>query len=164
MTETHRRARRLGIGALGAAATEAALVDLGRTHGSTPDERIMTIAGDELVPDPVVVTNHAITIDAPPQYVWPWVIQIGWSRAGWYTARWVDRLLFPANAPSANEIVAELQDLKVGDFVPDGAPETKTGFIVEQLIPERALVLRSTSHLPGSCATRRRSTGRGFSI
>jgi hypothetical protein len=75
---------------------------------------------------------------------------MGWGRAGWSTYRWVDRLLFPANGPSATEIIPELQDLKVGDFVPDGKPETKTGFIVEELIPNRALVLHSTSHLPAS--------------
>ena len=40
------------------------------------------------------VTNHAITIDAPPEDVWPWMVQMGWGRGGWYTARWVDRLLF----------------------------------------------------------------------
>ena len=96
------------------------------------------------------MTNHAITIDAPPEDVWPWVVQMGWGRAGWYTARWVDRLLFPANEPSATEIIAELQNLAVGDFVPDGPPETKTGFIVKQLEPNRALVLHSTSHLPAS--------------
>jgi hypothetical protein len=121
---------------------------LGRTYGSTPEERTATIPGDELVPEPVVMTNHAITIDAPPSAIWPWLVQMGWGRGGWYTARWVDRLLFPANGPSADVIVPELQHLTVGEFVPDGAPETKTGFIVRQLVPERDLVLHSTSHLP----------------
>jgi hypothetical protein len=129
---------------------EALLVHLGRTYGSTPEERAMRLPGDDIVPSPVVITNHAITIDAPPEDVWPWLVQMGWGRAGWYTARWVDRLLFPANGPSADEIVPELQELHVGDFIPDGPPETRTGFIVEQLLPNRALVLRSTSHLPAS--------------
>jgi hypothetical protein len=110
----------------------------------------MRIPGDDIIAEPVVVTNHAITIDAPPGYVWPWLVQMGWGRGGWYTARWVDRLLFPANGSSATPIVPELQDLEVGDFIPDGAPETKTGFIVEELVPNRALVLHSTSHLPAS--------------
>jgi hypothetical protein len=133
-----------------ATAAEASLVHLGRTYGSTGAERALRIPGDDIVPNPVVVTNHAITIDAPPECVWPWLVQMGWGRGAWYTARWVDRLLFPANGPSATEVIADLQDLKVGDFVPDGAPETKTGFIVEELIPNRALVLHSTSHLPAS--------------
>ena len=136
--------------ALAGAGMEAGLVHLGRTFGSTPFERRRRLPGDDIVADPVVVTNHAITIDAPPADVWPWLVQMGWGRAGWYTARWVDRLLFPANGPSAEVILPDLQDLAVGDFVPDGAPETRCGFIVEELVPERALVLHSTSHLPAS--------------
>jgi hypothetical protein len=123
---------------------------LGQTYGSTPEERRMTLPGDDIVPDPQVVTNHAITIDAPPESVWPWLVQMGWHRAGWYTARWVDKLLFPANWPSANRIVPGLQEINLGDFIPDGAPETKCGLIVERLEPQRALALRSTSHLPAS--------------
>lgn len=138
----------LGLGVL--AAIEAALVHLGRTYGSTHDERARMLSGDDVVPDPQVVTNHAITIDAPRTSVWPWLVRMGWGRAGWYTARWVDRLLFPNNGPSATRVVSELQALAVGDFIPDGPPETRCGFIVEQLGPERVLVLHSTSHLPAS--------------
>jgi hypothetical protein len=129
---------------------EALAVHLGRTFGSTRAERARVLPGDDIVPQPVVVTDHAITIDAPPACVWPWLVQMGWHRGGWYTARWVDRLLFPDNWPSATRIVPELQDIEVGTFIPDGAPETECGMIVEQLDPERALVLHSTSHLPMS--------------
>jgi hypothetical protein len=80
--------------------------------------------------------------------VWPWLVQMGWHRAGWYTARWVDKLLFPLNWPSGNRIVPGLQHLQLGDFIPDGAPETKTGLTVEALEPGRAMALHSTSHLP----------------
>jgi len=136
--------------AAGAMVTEGILFHLGRTYGSTAAEREARLAGDELVSHPSVVTNHATTINAQPEHVWPWLVQMGWGRAGWYTARWVDRLLFPANGPSATTILPELQDLNNGDFVPDGPPETNCGFTVEELIPYRALVLRSTSHLPAS--------------
>ncbi|MGZ8766402.1 MAG: SRPBCC family protein [Acidimicrobiia bacterium] len=148
----HNHRLRCGAAVLiaGAALSEAALIHLGRTFGSTLDERALRLPGDDIVTNPVVVTNHAITIDAPPEDVWPWMVQMGWGRAGWYTARWVDRLLFPANGPSATDVITEMQDLDVGDFVPDGAPETKTGFVVEELNPNRALVLHSTSHLPAS--------------
>lgn len=145
---THRLRTGVALVTAAAAVAEATLVHLGRTYGSTTAERQMSIPGDDIVSNPVVVTNHAITIDAAPELVWPWLVQMGWGRAGWYTARWVDRLLFPNNGPAAEEILPQWQDLKVGDFVPDGAPETKTGFIVEQLIPNRALILHSTSHLP----------------
>jgi hypothetical protein len=146
--KSHRLPVIAGAVAGGATMSEAVLIYLGRTYGSTPEERAMRLPGDEIVAKPSVMTNHAITIDAPPECVWPWLVQMGWGRAGWYTARWVDRLLFPANGPSATNVITELQDLIVGDFVPDGAPATKTGFIVEELAPNRALVMHSTSHLP----------------
>jgi hypothetical protein len=60
----------------------------------------------------------------------------------------VDRLLFPANRPSLGRVDPELQSLAVGDWVPDGPPETACGFVVETVEPEHALVLRSNSHLP----------------
>jgi hypothetical protein len=75
---------------------------------------------------------------------------MGWGRGGWYTARWVDRLLFPANGPSADRIVPELQTIDIGTFIPDGPPETECGLYVVDLDQERALVLRSNSHLPKS--------------
>ncbi|HEX5614875.1 MAG TPA: SRPBCC family protein [Acidimicrobiia bacterium] len=131
-----------------AASAEVVLLWLGRAYGSTARERAEALPGDDIVARPQVVTDHAITIDAPPQAVWPWLVQMGWHRGGWYTARWVDRLLFPANWASADQIVPELQHCAIGDFIPDGAPETACGFIVEHVEPNRALVLHSTSHLP----------------
>jgi hypothetical protein len=145
-----RAVRTAGAVAVTVGLAEAALVRLGRTYGSTPQERAMRLPGDGIIATPTVQTDHAITIQAPASSVWPWLVQMGWGRAGWYTARWVDRLLFPANGPSADRIVPELQDLTVGAFVPDGAPETETGLWVVELVPERALVLRSNSHLPMS--------------
>lgn len=133
-----------------AAVAEVALIRLGKTFGSTADERRAPLPGDDLVLDPVVQTDHAVTIDAPPSAVWPWLVQMGWGRGGWYTARWVDRLLFPANGPSADRIEPDLQDIEIGTFIPDGPPETECGLTVVRLEPERALVLRSNSHLPVS--------------
>jgi hypothetical protein len=132
------------------ALVETGLIRLGQTYGSTPAERATRLLGDDIVRQPQVVTDHAIDIDAPPDCVWPWLVQMGWHRAGWYTARWVDRLLFPLNWPSANRIIPGLQDIRIGDFIPDGAPETKCGLIVERLEPGRAMALHSTSHLPVS--------------
>jgi hypothetical protein len=142
---------RVRTGLLLAVAGYAALHWLGRTAGSTPDERRACLPGDDLVRPPLLLlTTHAITIDAPPDRVWPWLVQMGWHRAGWYTARWVDLLLFPANQASAERIVPELQGLRVGDFVPDGPPKTGAGFVVEELAPARHLVLHSRTHLaPG---------------
>jgi hypothetical protein len=147
MSATRRRiAGAAGVVTLG----EAALIHLGRTYGSTKTERMTALPGDRIVADPDVATDHAITIDAPPSAVWPWLVQMGWGRGGWYTARWVDQLLFPANGPSANRILPDLQDIEVGTFIPDGPPRTECGLTVEEIEPERALVLHSNSHLPKS--------------
>lgn len=137
-----------GLGAL--AAAETAMIQLGRTYGSTREERSQQLPGDAIIAHPSTVTDHAVTINAPPGAVWPWLVQMGWGRGGWYTARWIDRLLFPANGPSADRIVSELQDIGIGTFIPDGPPETECGLYVEELVPERALVLHSNSHLPMS--------------
>jgi len=148
--------RALTLAAVGAVAAEAyfALQWLGRTHGSTAVERKADMPGDEVVPAPQVVVTHAMTIQAPPQEVWPWLAQMGWHRGGWYTARWVDRLLFPDNGPSADTIIDAYQDLQAGDFIPDGAPETECGFTVVDVRPGRHLVLCSRSHLPLSWRVR----------
>jgi hypothetical protein len=121
---------------------------LGRRWGSTNEEATIELPGDDLVSRPSLMTNHAITIDAPPAAIWPWLVQMGWGRAGWYTARWVDLLLFPANGASSNCIVEEWQTLQVGDWIPDGPPDTRCGFTVAELEACRYLVLHSIDHLP----------------
>jgi hypothetical protein len=126
----------------------AALYWLGRTWGTTSSERTRALLGDELVPRPAIITDHAVDIAVPAHRIWPWLLQMGWHRGGWYTHRWVDRLLFPANAPSAEAFLPEFQQLALGDLVPDGPPETGCFFTVERLEPHRALVLLSHTHLP----------------
>jgi hypothetical protein len=103
----------------------AAVHWLGKTYGSTALERHAGMAGDHIIPRPQFVITHSITIDATPETVWPWLVQMGWHRGGWYTAQWVDKLLFPENRASADHILEEFQDLHIGDFIPDGAPETE---------------------------------------
>lgn len=134
--------------ALAAVGGYAALYRLGQTWGASDQELQEALAGDELLPDAKTWTTHAITIAAPAHAVWPWLVQMGWRRAGWYTYRWVDRLLFPANGPSADRILPGLQRLEVGDHVPDGPPAADCWFTVERLELDRLLVLRSTRHLP----------------
>jgi hypothetical protein len=121
---------------------------LGRTYGSTAAERRAPMPGDHLVRCPRVVATHAATIPVPPDRVWPWLVQVGWHRGGWYTPRWVDVLLFPDNRPSADEILEDHQSLHVGDFVPDGPPDTECGFVVRAVDSDEHLLLESTTHLP----------------
>jgi hypothetical protein len=143
----HRVAIGAGVG-LAVASAYGTLHRLGRTAGSRAEERAAALPGDELVPRPQIVTDHAATIEAPPAETWPWLVQVGWHRGGWYTARWVDRLLFPANGAAADRIHPEWQHLAVGDRVPDGPPESECWFVVTELEPEHHLVLHSRSHLP----------------
>ncbi len=127
---------------------------LGRTSGSTPGERARALPGDELIETPTLVTNHAATLASEPDQVWPWLTQVGWHRAGWYTPDWVDRLLFPDNWPSATALdPALVRDLRRGDTIPDGPPGTAV-FVVERADPARVLVLHSTTHLPPGWAER----------
>lgn len=126
----------------------AVLHHVGRTSGSTYAERRAPMPGDDLVQCPQTVATHAATLPVPPERVWPWLVQVGWHRGGWYTPRWVDVLLFPDNWPSADELLPGLGVLAVGDTVPDGPPETQCEFVVREVVAPARLVLESTTHLP----------------
>ena len=92
--------------------------------------------------------TRATTICAPRDTVWPWLVQMGYPthRAGWYTPHWMDRLVFGIRARSANEIVRELQQLAVGDRVPDSPDGQVAYFTVAGIEENRALVLVSHTH------------------
>ena len=117
-------------------------------RGATYTERRAAMAGDDVVEAAQLTITHATTLPSLPALVWPWIVQMGWGRGGWYTARVVDLLLFPANGPSADRILPEHQSHRVGDPVPDGPPETECWFTVVDVEEGRRLVLRSDSHLP----------------
>lgn len=88
--------------------------------GATDEEVAMKLPGDEFVPQPRRMATRAVTIDAPPEKVWPWIIQMGYKRAGWYTYDWFYKLTKSADfvdGHSANRIIPELQDVKVGDVI-----------------------------------------------
>ncbi|MCA2185529.1 SRPBCC family protein [Nonomuraea cavernae] len=102
--------------------------------GATRDEVRRPFPGDAIVPQPHIRATRAITIDAPPEAVWPWLAQMGDSpRAGWYGYDLADD-----GGPSADRIIPGLQRLKVGDLLPTGSG---TGYLVEQVEPGRAIVL-----------------------
>jgi hypothetical protein len=103
-------------------------------------ERRWRIEGDDILPDADTHLTHAVTIDAPAQDVWPWLVQMGCRRAGWYS--W--DLLDNAGVRSAECIVPELQHLEVGDVLP-ARPGGAEGVKVRRNVPERALVLDGTS-------------------
>ena len=110
------------------------------TWGATHEEVARTLPGDELLPDAAVLSTRAVTIDAPPSAVWPWLVQMGSGRGGAYTYDWIENL-FGLGIHSADTIHPEWQDLAVGDVIP--GRRSLSDMRVEVLEPERALVLRS---------------------
>ena len=130
--------RRLGlIVAAGAAGFAAGLLLLARSEQRTwavvPADVKRDLPGDELVPVPDAVETRTLRIEAPPEAVWPWLVQMGWGRGGWYSYDKLDM-----DRPSADEILDEFQDLAEGDLVhthPEG------GFVARVVDPGRALAL-----------------------
>lgn len=108
----------------------------------TPAEKRLRLPGDSIVPDASVVMDRAFTLPAPPEDVWPWFVQLGKRRAGWYLPGWVERLV-PARRRALRRIDPALQGLTVGDVIPDWGGADAT-FQVEVLEPPRALVHVST--------------------
>lgn len=109
--------------------------------GSTENEQRMQLPGDELLPEAKYQTTHAINIDAPAALVWPWVIQIGQGRGGFYSYDWLENLI-GLDIHSAESIQPELQMLRAGDTI-SLAPEEGLPLVVEVLDPPYAMVLRT---------------------
>lgn len=122
-----------------------------RTHwGTTPDEVQRSLPGDELIPDPDWSYNHAITIDAPRSAVWPWLLQLGQGRGGFYSYEGLENLV-GCDIHNVSEIRPELQQLRVGDVI--RTHRSGYGPKVTLLQPERALVLGGPPDANGSQAT-----------
>jgi hypothetical protein len=103
---------------------------------ATALEKRRPLPVDALVPQPIFASTHAVTIDAPPERVWPWIAQMGAGRAGWYSWDAVDN----GGAPSRTHIVPELQFVAPGDIMP-AVPGARDAFVVAAVDPPRDLVL-----------------------
>ena len=110
------------------------------TWGARRDEVSRKLPGDELLTEPGIVSTRAVWVDAPPGFVWPWLVQMGPGRAGAYTYDWIENL-FGLRMHSADEILPQFQDLQVGDAQQLGkrGPVLRVGV----LEPKRSLVFRS---------------------
>lgn len=114
--------------------------------GATFSEAYGPYPGAELVPDGERGATMAVTIDAPPDHVWPWLVQMGGDRGGWYSWDRLDN----GGRPSATKVHPEWQDLAVGDPVKywrSGGPVD--AWTVAALEPNRFLALRGLSDLRG---------------
>lgn len=138
----------LVVGCLVAAAIIALLVYIfilrpwQMNWGATRNEAQATMVGDELVPEPKLAYTRAITIAAPVDEVWQWVVQMGYKRAGFYNLDLVMRLMGQADYVdghhSANRIVPELQELKVGDTL---AIHSGAQYTVRAVEPQKMILL-----------------------
>ena len=135
----------------GVAAASAASVVYARwirrrllTWGARSDEITRAWPGDELIPDANAPDcTMAATLPAPPEQVWPWLVQMGVGRAGWYSWDRLDN----GGKPSADRIVPEWQNLQVGQRL-NVVPGGQGWMTVAMVEPGRALVLRASAELP----------------
>ncbi len=99
-------------------------------------ERTGRMPGDSMIPDPMASFTRAVTVAVPPKRVWPWLLQMGAGRAGWYSYDRVDN----GGEPSAWRVLPEHQSVAVGDILP-ALPGAEDAFVVDTLDPERELLL-----------------------
>ena len=94
--------------------------------GATTEEIHGSVVGDNLCRDATLIATRSITISAPPKDVFPWIRQMGFGRAGWYSYDWIDNL----GRKSAAKVHEEWQSVESGDKVPSG-PISFTAAIVD---------------------------------
>jgi len=133
-----RRAAAAGTAVIGSAAAYFLVRPWQLRWGATDEERGATLDGDDLITNPDLVATRAITVHALADQVWPWIAQLGQGRGGFYSYDALENLV-GCDIHSADRVVPEWQDLKVGDQV-KLAPEVGVGVTVVE--PGRALVLR----------------------
>ena len=136
--------RTLFLTAAAAAALQA--LHARRNWGATPAEAARRLPGDELVPEPAEQTTLAVTVEAPAEAIWEWLVQIGHGRGGMYSYDTLENL-FGLDIHTTDEIRDEWQNLAMGDqivVVPKGYGPMPDGyaFAVAVVDPPHALVLR----------------------
>lgn len=118
------------------------------TGGATDEEMIRQFPGDDLVPDPSDETPRAVTVNAPADAVWPWIVQLGQGRGGFYRYSWLENLA-GADIHNVDHIIPELQDLEKGDSIRMVREDywlqsPSTAMTVKRIDSDRTLVLRGT--------------------
>jgi len=88
--------------------------------GTTPSDLSRVMAGDGLIADPTYSGTMAVIVNARPEDIWPWLVQMGYQRGGLYSYDWLDRLFGFLDRPSTARILPEFQHLAVGDEIPLG--------------------------------------------
>jgi hypothetical protein len=106
--------------------------------GATPSDLQRVMVGDGLLADPTFSYTTVVNVNAPPEDIWPWLVQLGYQRGGLYSYDWLDRLFGYLDRPSATRILPEFQRLAVGDHIPLGRGPSWPVAVAE---PDHALVL-----------------------
>jgi hypothetical protein len=106
--------------------------------GTTASDLTRVMAGDGLLANPTYSGTMATIINATPEQIWPWLVQIGYQRGGLYSYDWLDRLFGYLDRPSATCILPEFQHLEVGERIPLGRGPSWPVAVVDA---NRALVL-----------------------
>lgn len=106
--------------------------------GTTPSDLARVMAGDALLPNHTYSGTMAVIVDARPEHIWPWLVQMGYERGGLYSYDWLDRLFGFLDRPSATCVLPEFQHLSVGDRIPLGRGPSWPVAVID---PYRALVL-----------------------
>ena len=117
-----------------------------RTWGATDEEVSGQLPGDDLVPEPSDETTRAVTVDASSDDVWPWIVQLGQGRGGFYSYTWLENLA-GAGIHNVDRVVPELQDLEEGDSIRMVREDywlqsPITSMVVERIEPGRTMVLQ----------------------
>lgn len=132
-----------GAGALGVATAVAWHRWVTPWHaqwGATDEEVRMSLPGDDLVVEPAQQNTRGIDIDAEPESVWPWIVQIGADRGGFYSYEWLENL-FGLGIHNSDVVVPAWQHRAVGDLVLADA-KGSGGWYVMEVLPGEALVLQ----------------------
>lgn len=109
--------------------------------GATDAEVAGALPGDELVPEPAGDTTRAVTVNAPPEAIWPWLAQLGQAKGGFYSYERLENLLGCA-IHNADRVVPAWQQVQPGDLVKLApSPDAPPAYVVARVEPGRALVL-----------------------
>jgi hypothetical protein len=99
----------------------------------------------QLDPSPTFLATRAITIQGTPEEIWPWLVQMGYGRAGFYGYDILENLGSPTGMASATTILPELQNFKVGDKVPISPVAENVFYASSPTIPDLGWAKRSIS-------------------
>jgi hypothetical protein len=146
--------RRVPLAMVAGSLMMSGLRRLAHRTGMTDDEAYGPLPGDDVIPHPMLEWNRGVTVTAAPEVIWPWLVQMGYGRAGWYTPegfdRWANRWVWRQEKehpyqPSPWTLLSDHQQVAVGDVIADG-PGYAAFFRVMAVDWGRSLVYYSIRH------------------